>query len=139
MRLSLGPSLADHKATAAKRVDDAAEAARLAWLTPGAGQATEYMRGEDEARQILALPVVSNLQPNQYPFVVAEQRAQAEVTGTTRTLRQIATEIVAQADTWRTVGSEIKRIRRTAKLRIDAAMTIAAVDAAAAGLSWPKP
>jgi len=133
MRLDLGPSLADAKAAALARVDAEAEAARLRFITAGAGQALEYQATEAQARAYLAAaaPVLAD-----YPFLAAEVQAVDIATGTAPAASAVAAEIVAQADAWGAVGSAIKALRRAAKLRIEAATTHAEVRAAAL-IVWP--
>jgi hypothetical protein len=132
MRLDLGPSLEAVKAAAIIAVDEAAEVARLQFITPGAGQAMEYQSGEAEARAYLA---DSSPDPANYPFLVAELNALV-ATGGTPTLAEVAAEVDAQAAAWRAVGSYIKELRRTAKMQIDAANSVAAVRAAQQ-IAWP--
>lgn len=122
------PPLEKAKAAAAARVDRQAEAARAAWLTPGAGQAMEYLSTEAEARRFVASGGAGD-----YPFLAAELQAKG-----TGTLAEIAAEVIALADAWTAAGAEIKRLRRSAKMAIEAAETHEAV-AAAAAVAWPLP
>lgn len=139
MRFDLGPNLAAIKAAALVRIDAEAEAARLAFVTGGAGQALEYQATEAEGRAAVAAAASgATLDPADYPFVVAEMTAFAEV-GITVTLLDAAQQVVAQADAWQSTGSLIKALRRGAKLRVEAAGTPAEVAAAASGIPWPSP
>jgi hypothetical protein len=122
------------KAEAVARVDREAERARQALLTPGAGQAIEYRATADEARRLLDLRH-GPADPNDYPFLAAEQDAQAAVGGA-KTLEDIAAAVLAADAAWVAVGARIKRLRREAKLRIQAATTPAEVEAASAGIAW---
>ena len=125
--------LAAAKAAAAIEIDAQAEAARLRFITPGAGQSLEYAATEAEARAFVAAGAAGA--PEAYPWLNAERLA----TGGGATLAEVAQQVLALADAWRASGAEIKRIRRAAKLQVEAAVTIAAVRAALAGTDWPQP
>jgi hypothetical protein len=139
MRFDLGPDLAALKAAALVRIDAEAEAARLAFVTGGAGQALEYQATEVEGRAAVAAAAAGEtLDPAAYPFVAAEASAFAEV-GIVVSLLEAAQQVVVQADQWAMVGSLIKALRRGAKLRVEAAANPAEVIAAASGIPWPAP
>tara|TARA_R110000751_G_scaffold307640_1_gene430333 strand:- start:22085 stop:22504 length:420 start_codon:yes stop_codon:yes gene_type:complete len=139
MRLSLGPDLAALKAAALIQIDAEAEATRLAFVTGGSGQALEYQATEAQGRAAVAAHAAGQtLDPADYPFVVAEATAFAEV-GITVSLLDAAQQVVVLADAWETTGSLIKALRRGAKLRVEAATTPAQVIAAASGIPWPTP
>jgi len=129
------PPLEPLRAFLEVQVDREAEAARLRFITAGAGQALEYQATEAQARAWLAAvdPVLAD-----YPFLQAEVQAIAAVTGFAPPVSAVATEVVAQADAWQAVGSEIKRRRRAAKMAIAAATTVAEAQAAAS-VNWPTP
>lgn len=129
--ISLGRPLADQKAAAMVAVDTAAEAARLRYITPGAGQALEYVATETEARAYGAAvsPVAAD-----YPYLAAEVAAQ----GGAVSMADVAAAVIAQADAWRPAGALIKELRRGAKIAIAAATTPAGI-AAAAQVTWPTP
>ena len=131
MRINAGPSLAQLKAQLIEQVDREAEAARLRFVTPGAGQALEYQATEAEARAYLADPSPGG---KPWPWLEAERAAQ----GGTPTLAAIAAEVAAQADAWVAVGSAIKQLRRAAKLAIEGATTVAG-SRAASSVTWPAP
>lgn len=122
MRFDLGPDVATIKATTNAKIDSRAEEVRLLFITPGAGQAMSYQRKEAEARAFLAGGVAPT------PFLDAEVDA---LLGT-QTKTQVAETVVAQADTWLAVGSQIELIRRRAKTLINAAAGVAEVRAIAA-------
>lgn len=123
------------KRLAVMQVDDAAEHARLAFITGGAGQALEYQQTEWEARAWVAA-----LEPDlvDYPFLKAEVDAIAGVTGQAVEPATVASSVMAQAEAWREAGSQIKRLRRTAKLAIDAATTVEEIEQAR-NIAWPQP
>lgn len=139
MRFELGAGLAQVKAKALAKIDSDAEAARLRFVTPGAGQAMEYQATEAEARRYAAAGFPVPLDSAAYPFLWAEVSAQESArAGAVVDPRSIAELIVAQADQWVAIGSEIKRLRREAKLRIEIATTVAEVRQAE-NVSWPAP
>jgi len=72
-----------------------------------------------------------------YKFVAAELAARAAA-GMPATAQAVAEEIVAQADAWKSALAEIKEVRRTAKLKIDAAADVATMAGIMSDLVWPK-
>lgn len=150
MRFDLdGPTLSVRKAEAKIVVDTAAEVARLTFITPGAGQSQEYKLTEDQARAYKAAgyptPFDTTAQTT-YDMVHAEMLAQADaglITLSNQTeidtaAHDITDEIVAEATAWRAAAKTIKRLRRGAKLTIDAATTFAEIHAALQ-ITWPTP
>ena len=131
-------SLEAFKASASLQVDQAAETARLRFLTPGSGQAMEYQQTLAEADQALSANPGQTLPPEAFPFLAAEQQALASV-GLHRSLADVALDVRGQMEAWAPVGAAIKQIRRGAKLRIDAAASLAEVHAVLDGLAWPAP
>ena len=130
---AMAPTLDDAKAVAKATIDDAAEAARRRWITPGSGQALEYeqTRSEAEAAQSAADP----LDAADYPHLEAERLA-LESVGTALTLREVAQSVIDTEAAWTTASAEIKRLRRTAKLQVDAAASEAEINGLV-GISWP--
>ncbi len=124
--------LAEAKAQALSEVDNAAEAARLRFITPGAGQSLEYAATEAEAR---AYMVSSTIDPEYWPWLNAERMA----AGRTSTIHQIAQQVLDMANAWRSVGSEIKRTRRAAKIAIESATSVLSVREVVLALRWPSP
>lgn len=128
--------LATLKDSAMWEVDQQAEAARLRFITSGAGQSLEYQSTEAEARAYLADPS-PNL--NNYPFLKAEVDAVADATnGPPPAASAVAAEVVTQANAWKVAGAQIKRLRRAAKLRIGAAVNANQIQNATQ-ISWPTP
>lgn len=123
-----GDDLPTMKLRAIADVDAAAEVARRRFITIGSGQAMEYMATEAEARDFNA----GGAGP--WPFLEAERDASAEGT----TLAEVAAAVLQQVAAWQAVGAEIKRLRRAAKMAIDAALNAAGV-AAATVVVWPEP
>lgn len=138
MRFDLGPPLAAVKQRLLQQVDADAEAARLQFITPGAGQALEYEATERQARAYLAAGSPEPFDAAAYPFIEAERQAVLAATGMLPSPADIVTSVIASADGWMTVGAEIKRLRRAAKMAIEAAESVAAARAAAA-VAWPSP
>ncbi|MFZ4411412.1 MAG: hypothetical protein ACOYOH_29010 [Paracraurococcus sp.] len=125
-------TLEQAKAAAVAKVDRAAEQARLRFITGGAGQALAYTAKEAEARSFVAPGADAD-----YPYLAAERDAQADI-GVSATLATVAAEVIAQADAWRSTGATIERLRRGAKLAIEAATSPEAIRAALA-ITWPTP
>ncbi|HEX8384168.1 hypothetical protein [Sphingomonas sp.] len=108
----------------AARVDADAEAMRMRFLTPGAGQAMTYQRKEAEARAYLAdagAPV---------PFLAAEAPARG------MTIEALAVEVVDRANAWTAIGSTIEALRLGAKGGVEIATTLGSI-LAAATVTWP--
>jgi hypothetical protein len=124
-----GDSVDQVRAAALIEIDAAAERARGAFITRGAGQAMEYLATEAEARAFDAGA------RGPFPFLEAERdAADAAVT-----LAQVSTAVLAQATAWAQAGAAIKRMRRAAKLRVEAAETIEEIAVALAAVKWPEP
>lgn len=124
------------RARAIRAIDQAAESARQLWITPGSGQAMEYQESSDEAARAIA--AADPLDPADYPWLAAEQAAQAQV-GQMLTIRQVAQITAGTRAAWVSAGSTIKELRRAAKLRVAEATTPGEVDAAVGAIQWPTP
>lgn len=131
-RVETAQELADAKSQALSDIDRAAEATRLRFITPGAGQSLEYTATEAEARAYLAAPTGD---PAEWPWLNAERLA----SGGVATISAIAQQVVTLAEAWRNTGAEIKRLRRSAKLAVEAAATVYEVRAIVDGVVWPSP
>jgi hypothetical protein len=99
--------LAEAQAYAMRIVDEAAERARLRYITPGAGQAMEYEAAQREAEAFLrngagARPV--------YPMLQADVDA-----GLAPDLQTAAAQVVAARGQWEAAGAIIRRHRLEAK------------------------
>lgn len=139
MRLDLGPDLPAIKAKALKDIDRAAEVARLRYVTPGSGQSMEYVATESEARLWRAQELAGQAPALEgFPFLKAEYDALAGLPGAaTPDVSAMVAEILAQADGWVAIGSEIKRIRRWAKLAVEQAISVTEVQVIMSALEWP--
>jgi hypothetical protein len=119
-------SLVDAKRVFTKLIDDAAEAERLKYITYGSGQALEYQRVAEEARRY------AENSEGSFPMLQASVDA-----GEAISLADAAALITAHDSAWQTIGSEIRRIRLTAKIALDEATTVEEVAAAYDDISWP--
>lgn len=125
------------QARATAQVDVLAEQTRMRWITPGAGQAMEYMQSQAETVAATAAP--DPLNASLYPMMVAELNAYVAAGNTTITLRQVVQAAAARVAAWQTAGTTIKQTRLTAKKQIAAATTQAQITAIMAALTWPLP
>ena len=130
MKLALAKDLAPLKTAAKQKIDAEAEAERARYLTPGSGQALEYKRTQEEADRWAADPDPAEAD---YPMLVAERDALIDSgADPAATLASVVTQVQAEAAQWiDQVGPAIKRLRRTHKMRVDAATTPAEIDMAA--------
>jgi hypothetical protein len=104
-------------------VNQAAEEARLRYITPGAGQAATYLIKERQAEEFKAAAYAGTA-----PGMVA-----AEVAATGMTAQQAADFILAQRDFWVNKAADIERVRRIGSVTIDGVLEgdDAALEAAA--------
>lgn len=121
--------LAAAKRMLADRIDAAAEAERLRYITGGAGQAMTYQRKADEARACLT---ATDPMPADYPMLAAEIGITAE------DLTGVAQIVNAAYEAWLAVGSQIEAERLGTKAAIDAATTVEEASAAAEAVVWPN-
>jgi len=109
-------------------VDASAEAARLKYITPGAGQAMTYQQKTEEARRYIATesPALSD-----FPMISAEVGITAD------TPAGVCAVILDAYAQWQQLGAAFEAIRLGAKKAIDAAETVADAQAVADALVWP--
>jgi hypothetical protein len=139
MQFNFGPGLDKLKADASVEIDKQAEACRLTFITGGAGQAMEYQATEIEGTRLLnAIAAKEAVNEADYPFISAERAAYA-ANGVDRTLESVAQEVVQLSAAWAAVGSAIKEIRRTAKLKVDSAKSAKELLEITQNISWPTP
>ena len=129
MRFDLGPSLDALRQQAMAQVDAAAERARLALITPGAGQALVYERKRAEAERMAA---DADPQVRDYPLLAAE------VGITAPTLAEVGAAVRTTTADWIAAAAAIEAVRLRAKAAIAAAATPPAIRAAAQ-VAWPTP
>jgi len=110
------------RAEALTAVDAAAEAARGAYLTEGAGQAMTYLRKEARAREAQArIDAGTPPSAGDYPMLAAE------VGITAPDLAGVVAIVIAQSDAWEAVATAIEAARLSGKASIAAATTAEAV------------
>ncbi|WPE19973.1 hypothetical protein [Shinella zoogloeoides] len=120
--------LEEHKRVAKARIDEAAELARLKYITPGAGQAMTYQQKAAEAAACMA---DEDPQPELYPLLAAE------VGITASTLAGVALAVSQAYAQWAVIGAAIEAARLGAKAAVDAAIDAPAVYAVAGTIVWP--
>jgi len=130
------PTLSVLRSRAERDIDTQAERARQRWLTPGAGQSLEYEASAADAERALA--AADPLDPADYPWLVAEQAAQAAV-GREKSIREIAEATLAARAAWHSAGAQIKALRREAKLRIAQATDGDEISSIVGAVIWPTP
>lgn len=118
--------LGDLKFALKMAVDAAAEFERHKYITPGSGQAMTYQAKAAEAQRYADTDGAG-----EYPFLSQE----VGITG--YTLTDVAAVVLAMHTQWLTVGSEIEKVRLSAKVLIDAAAD--EVSAKAVIPVWPEP
>lgn len=105
------------------KIDDEAEAMRLRFITPGAGQSMTYDYKAAEAVAWLADNEADT------PFIAEEARR------TGRTVADVVSEVSAQRSLWIPIGAKIEGERIAAKRAVSAASTLLAM-ALAAEVDW---
>ena len=110
------------------RVDERAEASRLKYITPGAGQAITYAQKEAEAVSYVATvtPVDTD-----YPMIKAQSVATGE------TMLVIANVIIGTANGWRPIAAQIEALRMKAKEDISSSLSLFEIKAVEASLLLP--
>jgi hypothetical protein len=129
MRFDLRSDLTAMKDAAKLAIDDAAEQARLKYITPGAGQAMVYQAKQEEAQRYLATSPANNVATD-WPLLSAE----IGITGAD--LAAVANTIVTMANQWTSIAATIEAKRLAAKKAIDAAGNGSAI-ATAQNITWP--
>jgi hypothetical protein len=126
--------LASRKASLKSRLDEIAEAERLKYVTPGAGQAMEYQQAAAEAEALLtAIAVDPDYEPlpETYPMLAASIGIDGG------TLAEVAATVSTMHGQWRQIGSAIRAARLAGKAAIDAAETAEDAQAAFDAVVWP--
>jgi len=116
------------------QIDAAAEAARLQFITAGAGQALTYSRKETQARDCLA-----NYDDQSPPSEGTYPALDAEVDITADSILGVAAIVVANADAWAPAGDAIETIRLGGKKGVVDAADLAAAYAVYDAITWPAP
>lgn len=115
------------KATLRTKIDDDAEAARLRYITGGAGQAMTYQRKVEEAKQAI---LEEDPEAGDYPMLAAS----LGIDGVT--VKAVAALVLQMDALWAVTGSAIERLRQTAKEAVSRAETAEAAQIAAK-VVWP--
>lgn len=123
-------SLAELVSNALIIVDDAAETARLKFITPGSAQAMVYQRKVQEAE---------TLELDQSPDEENYMLLSAEIGITGSSIQEVAESVLAQRDAWLIVAAQIEQTRLLAKNALKAALDNGQVKFVLDGLSWPQP
>jgi hypothetical protein len=123
-------SLEQAKTRLSIEVDAGAEAARLLFVTPGAGQAAVYRAKADEARTFLT---TSDPSPEGFPLLAASVGVEGD------TLASVAGLVNAREADWLKIAATIERERLGAKRAIRTATTIEQATAARDAVTWPTP
>jgi hypothetical protein len=110
------PQLNDAKEHAKRTIDEAAEAARARYLTPGSGQALEYEAAHSEAQRFLS--------GGDGPFLMLQADVDA---GLAPSLTHAAMLVAGMRQAWEHIGSGIRTIRLSGKAQVSAATTHAQV------------
>ncbi|TVM15075.1 hypothetical protein DPQ33_16440 [Oceanidesulfovibrio indonesiensis] len=120
-------------------IDRQAGALRETIGTPGYGQLTEYDRTLEDARAFLeTVGADPATDPAGYPMVQAEIDALAAASGEAPDPAAVAQEIIDLAAAWHAAIAAIKRVRRLAKMRIQAAAGVEEIADILAGVEWPE-
>lgn len=122
--------LGDLKASLKAQIDADAEAERLKYITPGAGQAMAYLQKAMEATAYLG---ETDPDPADYPLLAAE----VGITGDT--IADVAAVVDAHYQAWRVIGAAIEQARLGGKAAVDAAETVEDAQAAYDAVTWPDP
>ena len=120
--------LPEAKAALKTKVDVDAEAQRLIYITPGAGQAMTYQQKLAEARLVDA----GESNTAVVPVLAASVGIEAN------TLSQCATLVLAKYAQWQAIANAIETVRLGAKKDIDAAESIEDADAVYEAIEWPS-
>lgn len=110
------------------RIDAAAEAARMGFVTPGSGQAMVYLAKEAEAERYLADPAPD---PARYRLLAAE------VGITAPDLPGVAAAVSGLAAGWREAAAAIEAIRLSAKQTVMTLEDPAALGDFPGSIVWP--
>jgi hypothetical protein len=108
------------KESAKRLIDEAAEKARLRYITDGAGQAMEYQESYAQAKVKKATPTAA------VPMVAADRKAGVRNPLTQQPITtddEAADVIIFMYEQWLLVGAAIREIRLTGKVQVDSMTT----------------
>ena len=126
----IGPTLDAIKAQLRLQLDYAAEAERLKYITPGAGQAMTYQAKAAEAKAFLA---AADPDSSDFPLL------SAEVGITANSLAGVALIVAGAYAQWQVIGAAIEAARLGGKAAIEAAADADAAQTAFDAVTWPSP
>jgi hypothetical protein len=127
------PTLEECRTAALRNVDREAENRRLAYITPGSGQALVYQEKRREAEAAIAAfeaAAGEPVNPARFPLLAAE----LDISGLG--LNELAQAVLAKAQDWTAAAAAIEGTRLKAKRDIAAAASAEDVDAVVTGLVW---
>lgn len=116
-----GPSVDEQKLSAKTSIDQAAEVARMSFVTPGAGQQAVYTEKGDQARQAAA---EADPDPDDYPLLKASIGIEGD------TLADVIAVVEATRTAWLGVAALIEAARLGGKKNVTAAEDAAGVTSA---------
>lgn len=130
-------ALAEARQAALQRLADDSEAARLRWITAGAGKAQAYQRKAREIDLYDSL-VAEQRQPTaaDLPWM-ADRVAVLTAAGIPATLHSVRDDWAERADAYDEAARQIERLYEAAVLAVQAAQSSA--DLAVFPLPWPEP
>lgn len=120
--------LAALKALLKQEIDTAAEAERLKYITPGAGQAMTYARKVEQAK---AAQADADPEPGDYPLLAASIGIDGG------DVLAVAATVLSMDAAWEQIGAGIEAARLNGKRAVDLAETAEA--ARAVEVIWPSP
>ena len=129
-RRPVPPTLDQVKRQIKSQIDRDAERTRMAFLTPGAGQAMAYQEKLSETRLVLddeaaAAALTAEDAADIYPILTSEVGLTAD------TLIGVATVVHGRYLAFKAIEGQINRRRMAGKAAVDAAQTVEAAKAAA--------
>ncbi|UHD45345.1 hypothetical protein LUX29_20510 [Aureimonas altamirensis] len=125
----LAISMDRRKAALSQAIDDRAEAERLRWITPGAGQAMTYARKVEEAK---AVQSATSPKAADYPMLAASIGLDG------KTIKEVADTILEMDAAWATVGAAIEKRRLQLKHNVVNAEDGSALDSVDPNSGWPE-
>ncbi|SHI80581.1 hypothetical protein SAMN02745911_1226 [Aureimonas altamirensis DSM 21988] len=117
------------KAALSQAIDDRAEAERLRWITPGAGQAMTYARKVEEAK---AVQSATSPKAADYPMLAASIGLDG------KTIKEVADTILEMDAAWATVGAAIEKRRLQLKHDVGNAADAPGLDSVDLNSGWPE-
>jgi hypothetical protein len=119
-------TLAELQAAACAITDQTAGSVRQKYITTSPGQEATYGEKSRQCDAYKAAGYPAPPDPVLYAYIIAEKNARGDST----TYQQACDAILAERDTWSTLGAKIEEARRKAKLNIKAATTAEGVETA---------